>query len=324
MTPQAKLKTKAGDRVRRKLTESPKIMARALAMRTAKGNVPIVLDEDVLSTGKLRVFLPTELTKLNVDERYQRVRIKVEVNELIHVLTSGGTIPDPISVAQRPDGSLWIVDGQQRFWAHSEAKKPLTAMIYAVSNFEAEQRLFLVLNQRRQVGSNYIAKSWPGETGDLLRKFNDLPQSALHNRINFAAAGSGRPFSATILVRALAILLGDTESAGHGNIQSVLKKVDHYITRPGARTRAELFLELCPRAITVQPQSTARVLAIKALATVARRRWAGGIVPPPAKTLTRLSRVDWSKIAGGSHAEAFLVNNVAAIEQRWPKEGMGE
>lgn len=157
---------------RRKLTESE--IANATRVRKRQG---LVVGK--LSNPEYRVFSPAELTQLNIDESYQRMQIKTQVNDLAHVLRQGGEIPDPITVAQRPDKSLWIIDGQQRFWAHMDVQKPLKAMVYKVADVEEEKNIFLAMDRHVKVTPAYFVKAWPGEASKLLTEVNEQDRKSV-------------------------------------------------------------------------------------------------------------------------------------------------
>lgn len=56
------------------------------------------------------------IADLQVDHDYQRPPDREKVLAILEHLKAGGTV-DPITVNQRPDGSLWITDGQHRAMA---------------------------------------------------------------------------------------------------------------------------------------------------------------------------------------------------------------
>ena len=141
---------------------------------------PIILkSEDLDLASRIRVFNPPNYGHMNVDERYQRTRVTPVVNELTHVLKGGGVVPDPIHVAERPDGTLWILDGQQRYWAHSDCHLPLRAYVHSVATLEQEKAMFLILNNRMKVRGDVTVKSWPGISGPLILKLGTEPGGIL-------------------------------------------------------------------------------------------------------------------------------------------------
>src|SRR5574341_689725 len=90
-----------------------------------------------------RIFQPNELHELRVaEDSYQRGEVRTTVNEVLAVLQQGGIIPDAIHVAQRTDGTMWVVDGGQRYRAHYLAEKPIMAQLWAVDSEEQERQLF--------------------------------------------------------------------------------------------------------------------------------------------------------------------------------------
>ena len=90
---------------------------------------------------------PNELDTLCIDHRYQRDRIEEMVSELVYVLAHGGVVPNRVVLSRRPDGSRYIIDGQQRWWAHREARKPMRCIEYSINSVEIERDIFLVLNK---------------------------------------------------------------------------------------------------------------------------------------------------------------------------------
>ena len=130
-----------------------------------------------------------ELDELNIDDDYQRREIRREVNELIAALKAGGIIPDPISLAIRKDGTRWIVDGQQRYWAYWNCELPLQAQLYEVDDIDAERGLFSVLNRQVRLNTHTRVMAWPGSGGGTMRWLNVSPHSTLRTEITQAGGG---------------------------------------------------------------------------------------------------------------------------------------
>lgn len=295
---------------RRRLAQSPAVAASAAARR--KGGVLIVTG---VSSPTYQVLMPAQLSRLNVDETYQRVRIKSEVNALIHVLRNGGDVPDPITVARRGDGKLYIVDGQQRFWAHSETGTPLKALIYDVTDIEAEKNLYIAANQKVKLGTNYIVKAWAGIGAEILRKLAEVPGSEIEGMVDFGL-DKRRPLSATTAIRAMTIVATGNITTGHGNIQTVLARLDHELEHSTvARDRADALLRLAMRVFSSRERIAN--LPIQALAIVAHRRWNGRAKHVPDGVVRRLGRIDWLRAAGGSYAGRFMPVLEAVVERAW-------
>ena len=271
-----------------------------------------------IGDGKLVLLQPKDFKKLGVDERYQRVRVGSQINNLIHVIRSGGAIPDPVTIARRPDDSLWIVDGQQRFWAHSETDTPMRAMIYDVPDFETERLFFIALNQQAKINPNHTVRAWDGEGAEFIRAMSDKPGTPLAGRIHFSA-GAPRPLAAGILARALCRLLADkaNDTGAHKDMKRVLAHLDAFIKRPGARDRAYAYCVLLAGVfLENNPQELVRRLPAEAFAAVAWEKWQNGIVMPTPGSMGLFKRANWAGMAPG-HAVQFLPVFENEVRKRW-------
>lgn len=116
------------------MAESEKIRERGLASRKL---APVLVIEG-FTNPKHHIYQPdsAQMRKLNVDQAYQRIEERFLVNDIIQAIREGGAIVMEAVVAERPDGSQWIVDGQQRWWAASRAKAPLPVCVYQVPGGE--------------------------------------------------------------------------------------------------------------------------------------------------------------------------------------------
>mgnify|MGYP001561854522 CR=1 FL=1 len=266
----------------------------------------------------LTILAPAEFTKLGVDERYQRVRITGAVNDLIHVLTGGGTVPDPITIARRSDGSMWIVDGQQRFWAHYECQMPLQALVYDVFSLEDERKLFLIMNTKRHLSANTYVKSWSGLGAQILRDAATDKAHACFGAVAFVSSGS-YPYSAFPMIRAM--LAAATGTLPTGGVNWVLPRLDYAVQDGAAKDRATMVLTLIP---LVAPKSAGQthMLSLVAVGRVAYRRWQHGraVIPSP-KVYEGIKKLNWRAIAP-SPAWRFLALIEAAIERKWPDAGV--
>lgn len=282
--------TKAKKPRRLGLAESERIRQYHLGRRLAK---PLVLTG--LPKPQLRTFGVVELDRLQIDERYQRIRVTTWVNTLTHVLLQGGDFPSPIVVSKRPDGSLYIVDGQQRWWAAGEAKRPLPAYVYELGAdfIEAERKLFTILNHQKSVRSNTIVHAWVGEIGDLIRKSDTTPDHPMFGKINLGNNAS-RPFAAAVLVRALVATLG--AAPGMLGIHELCGMADTLLARPEARERADGALRLLAAVFGTARASRLHVHIALAFGKIIASRWADGVAMPPAGVLERLRRVNWTTI----------------------------
>lgn len=297
---------------RQKLAQSPAVSAAAAARRLIKH----VVVTGVKMADTITVIQPKEFDRLNIDvEAYQRSKILPEVNSLVHVLLSGGEIPDPIDVAERPDGSWWIVDGQQRFYAHFEAAKPLRALIHKVVDVNAEARLFVALNSRRKLGPRTLVKGWPGVTGDFVRRMNTSEKSPMKGMIDLTH-NSKLPLDATTLVKGiLALTTGGYKTGDMATV--VLPRTDAALSVPGMTAWAEEFVRLVAGVFGMQPNAgRVRYLPVIALALVAHKKWSAAGRPAFPKSLTRLQKVNWDTIVP-THAQQFLPLLMDKIEAKW-------
>src|SRR5262245_3744723 len=278
---------------------------------------PMILVED-LGAPRMKLFTPDDQRKLNVDERYQRVRVTAMVNELIHVLKAGGKIADPISVAERLDGTWWIVDGQQRHWAASECNVDLQGAIYKVASFDQERTLFLALNRKATVKPNTICRAWTGPAGEMLRAVVG-EGGPLEGRVSVRWASEGIMESLTFVRSALAATTGIVGSKG---AERVLTRLDGELKqRSGARQVVEAFARLVAETFAdCHPRdSRPPALAVFALGLVAYDRWKNGVTKmPPAGNLHRLRGIKWRNVAPTS-AERFMPLFIEEINKRWPR-----
>lgn len=305
---------------KQRLHESAGVAAAALAKMTRR--LPVILKD--VGKPEMKVLSMKEMADVRVDtERYQRIRVRDEVNTLIHVLNGGGIIPDPVTLARRPDGTLWVVDGQQRFWAHYETETPMRALIYEVPNIEAERTLFIVLNSTMPVNPNVKVHAWPGPVATLLRTVNDDKDHPMFGHINFGQHGA-RTFSAAPLMKALLAVMSPI--APSMPINDLLRRIDATWTASAdARERGRAFLLMAHKVFaregTTNPGGTsqrggARSLPMVALASVARERWNGDVVFPAERTIDAIRRINWDTLVPTSGSR-FLPVIKGAIEAKW-------
>ncbi len=296
----------------RKMGESDAMMAAAAARRIVQS----VLVTGVQMADKVTVIRYEEFGKLRVDEGYQRMRIGTEVNQIIHALKAGGAVPDPVDIAERPDGSWWIVDGQQRFWAHDECRLPLRAMVHKVESREAEERLFIVLNSRRKVGAKVILKGWPGPAGQFIRRVNEDDRSPFFGMVDFSTS-SHLPLDAMALLRGVLVVMTGLENAGGDAATVLLPRTDAALRIPGRQHWAEEFVRLIAAVFNVEKGAgRIRVLPIIALARVAFKKYEEAGRPVFPRTCAGLRRVNWDTIVP-THSNQYLPVLVEVIERRW-------
>ncbi len=263
-------------------------------------------------------FTPAELKAvppvLQIDESYQRIEHKTKVRELMRVLEHGGKIPDPIWVAQRPDKSLWVVDGQQRYWACWATETPLPARIYSVADRSVEVAVFHILNHRQAMIAAHVAITWPGAGGDLLRWINE--ESALTRRL---AAQSSAQFPASTVAKTLTCALAG--SGGTNSIRRTMEKLDALaIKSPGrAKKTAEMLSVIL---VNVFPDGKKMPsLAGRAIGVACYGRWNTLTVrqawPMPNRgEYTRLSKLDWHLVSPDQRYR-WLPVVVDEINKRW-------
>lgn len=307
-------KRAAGQAVRRRrMTQSAELFTAVQNRRKREQ----VLVSGVKMAPSVVLIQPEEFTRLNIDESYQRARISKKVNDLISVLLSGGQIPDPIDVVERTDGSWWIVDGQQRFWAHVEAARPIKAHIHHVDDHDAEVRLFYALNSRYSLTTKNVVKGWPGLTGEFIRRMDTSERSPLRGMIDFGG-NSKRPVDANALVQALMVLLTGTSWRGD-TMTSMLPRVDTALRLTGAVAWAEAYVQLLAAVFGPRHERTygkVRILPMLALATVARRKYIEAGRPVFPRSCRYLQKVNWVT-AVPSHARKYLPELEHRMERLW-------
>lgn len=304
--------SRAGKQVRnRRLAESAKVNAAADAKRLRKQ----VMVTGVVVADRITVIQPDQFSQLNVDEQYQRLRIGDEVNALISVIRAGGAIPDPVDISERPDGSWWIVDGQQRFWAHFETKTPLRAHIHKVDSIVAEVNLFIALNSRRKLGSKAVLKGWPGPAGELVRRLNISDKSPLKGMIDNANNSKLPLDSITIVKGVLAALTGMYPSGDTATF--LLPRVDSALRQTGAAAWADAFAQLVGAVFGGKAgQGRVRVLPVIALGRVAYRKYTAAGRPVFPSSCVRMRAVNWDTLVP-THARQYLPLIEEKIEKLW-------
>lgn len=298
----------------RKKTGSEKV--RAAGAARVKSRPTIVLER----MPSRQALVLTGDKHLLVDPRVQRVDIVTTmVQELSTVLLANGTILDPVKIAERPDGILSIVDGQQRYWAFVNCKiEKFPAIIYKTDgDIDTERKMFQIFNRHIVVNANTITKSWPGPVGEAIRQLESHASSPLHGMIGLGNPGR-RPLEASILAKGL--LCAVTGVTWGGAIERVLTRIDtELVQSSSAKARiaayAKLMADIFVRVKGERPR--VRTLMAQAIGVVAHRRWASGTLSQPApRVLSTLRRVRWDKVAP-SWANKYLVNYVDRVERIW-------
>jgi len=284
----------------------------AAATRTKQ---PLTVGSGVKFLG-LRTIKAAELKGLGIDESYQRAEIKDHVNQIISALERGGQVIDPITLAQRKDGSLWIVDGQQRYWAHWHLSRELQAIIYEVDGIDSERRMFSVLNAHRRPHAGVRIRAWVGPGGDLIRWLHESPESPIRGEVSFT--GSGR-YSAVTILRGLNAVLGGYISAG-GNAEDMLRTLDVLVrdVSPAISRKAAQFYVLGLKQIFGQP-GTALALPSVSIGLVCHEHWKDGwkIDNVSKRAVATLSRVRWERYAPTSGSQ-WIDTLKALVLKQWP------
>jgi hypothetical protein len=284
-----------------------------LKQMEARRGSPLIVPATVKMFGMYKLSVDS-LEDLRIDTRYQRDEVTLEVNTLITVIKRGGVIPDPISVAERQygDRKRYIVDGQQRWWAHVDTQTPVQAIIYHVSSYEDEVALFHALNMQTRVSPEDRLRSWPGPAGDRIRALNETPTSPMYQQIGFE--GHNYRFGAMIVLRGLAALLSNTKTTG--GLDRIAPAFDRYY---------RMHPKLCDGMINAYVQLLAQIFEkrrIRAVTAVALGRIVHAAVVgqkefPNPMQLRRLKALDWDGLTP-THSIKWLPTVVAAVQDIWP------
>jgi len=261
-----------------------------------------------------RTIQPHEFGSLRVDDTtYQRMRTSL-VNELIYVIKNGGRIFGRVAIAKRPDGSLWIVDGLQRFMAALECGVSIPADLYTSEGPQAEALLYQALNNRRNLAADNIVKSHQGPGAHMLMERVRTEGDPYYGNVSLGVGK--RPYSAFILIKAM--LAATTGLLPNGKAGQVCSRLDFALRNdPTAKARAEAILRLIPLVFpAIHPM---KLLPAVALGLVAANRWQKVVVFPGPKTYEGLKRINWDTLFETASAR-FLPSVKAAIEKRWREE----
>jgi hypothetical protein len=297
---------------RRRKGDSEALFAAAQASRLRQP----VLVTGVKFASHVTVIQYADFGRLNIDrDKYQRGEHRIDVNTLITIIKSGGQIPSPIDIAERPNGTWWIVDGQQRFLAHEAAKVPIKAHIHLVENVEAEERLFVALNSRRPLSPRTVIKGWPGLFGQFIRRMNTDEKSPVRGMVDLAT-NSHLPLDATVVLSG--VLAVTTGSLPHGDtITSRLPRADMALKSTIGMAWAEAFVYLIAAVFGTRTGGRrVRVLPVLALARVAHRKYMAAGRPVFPKSCARLHATNWDTIVP-SHARQYLPLIEQRIEKLW-------
>lgn len=286
----------------------------------AKQLNPIVVGGALRRASEVTIIPARELDTLKIDSSYQRAENRELVNQLLAVLEAGGMVPDPITVVVRPDGTRWIVDGQQRWAAHYLAMKPVAAVLYFVDTMDEERRLFTVLNTYRRPAPSIRMRAWTGPSSELVKWLAGSPASPILGELSFAAAGGATKYAAPTVLRGIAAALGVSPSGGSQNgTEEFMRTLDRvYMVDPKRAIRvAGVFLGL---AKTIFATGRLRHTPLLALGMACAERWGtNGTCEMPSKAaLYNLKRLNWTN-PSATERNRWLPVLKADILRRWPK-----
>jgi hypothetical protein len=301
---------KAASRLEAKLLERKTKVKQA---RPDTGTLSIV---GVKPRSKVEYIAVEELPNIGVDYSYQRPEDKVLCNAIAASLIAGDFSPAPIHVAIRPDGSKWVVDGQQRLVGHFLAEKPCAALFYDVPSIDLERRMFTKLNTIHRVGASYRIRGWPGPTGDLIRWANENPKSPAYERVTFSPNSS---VPAPCLVAGLLALF--TGNPMRGSTEDTLRTLDRALVGVSKLDRETRTAGLLRLAHEVFGQQRWRPGPMMALAMAARTRWERhpSCPVPNGRVMQHLRVVNW-QLLFPSAARSWIRPAAMEVERRW-KEG---
>jgi hypothetical protein len=274
-----------------------------------------VLVVDGITAPEMRMIQPHEFTRVTIDERYQRLKLTHLVNDLIQVLKNGGSFYDPATICERAnDPNLYIVDGQQRFWASDALQMPLPAMLYKSAGWKAEAQLFEAMNTRRNVNANITVKGHIGASAEMLRDLADREGSPYFNNVDLGQAGR-RPYGALTIVRGMLAAIAGIIPSGMTATQACFR-CDHALQNdPGGTERGAKFLQLLP--LVFPATNRLHTLPTVGLGRVAYRRFKADHGLPSPRTYERLKKINWEVLTDGHNSLKYLPVIEAEIERIW-------
>lgn len=306
-----------------KMTQEQKAVAKLAADR--KGRVTLVKARNlnpIVVGGKTRratevAMIPAgELDTLKIDQTYQRPENRELVNQLLAVLEAGGIVPDPITVAVRPDKSRYIVDGQQRWAAHYLANKPLAAVLYYVDTLDEERRLFSVLNTYRRPSPSIRMRAWTGPSAELVAWIVGNPSSPIYGEMAFTQGGSR--YNAPTILRGVGAALGVAPGGGTaGSTEEFMRSLDRAYAsdRKRAIRLTQAYLSLMKGIFPTKVLHT----PVLALGMGAHERWSNGDCKTPSKAaLYSLRRLNWTN-PPAQDRHKWLPLLKSEVLRRWPK-----
>lgn len=303
--------------IRKSLRKDTKATSTAVARAASAARLRTTIVCQGIGEGELITIGKDKFNLLDVDQRYQRDRIGMRVNDLIEAISKGGMIPDPVTLVKRTfrepgidQNKLWVIDGQQRVMAFLELNMPFKAMLHTANSIENEANFFLAMNNRTIVNSNVIVHTWPGHAGKVIRSAAQDVDHPLYGKIDFK--GRKGAFRAAVLAAAVANACGVGDK---GSIQDILSRIDGGVERDShnvGRSKAVLHL-----IAAVFPQGYPSAIAMRALGDAACQKWLNGGQPLPCKKcLYNITRINWSVLAPTNN-DRFRCLIEMEISKRW-------
>jgi hypothetical protein len=292
-----------------------------LKAHEARRGQPLIVPQTVKRFGMFTLNAD-EIMELRVDTRYQREEVTNEVNALIVVLKKGGMIPDPISVAERKygDRKRYIVDGQQRWWAHVDTSTPLAAVIYHVSSYDDEVALFHALNSQVRVSPETRLRSLPGPAGDTLRRLSGDTTSPLFGKISFADRGPMK-FGAMVILRGMTALIANIKPVG--GLDRVSPSFDR-VYKQNPRLADRMIDQYAWLLSQVFEDDRVRSVAAVALGRMLYAAYANhGGEMPTVQALRKLKSLKWERFCPTPGLQ-WLPTVVAAAQEIWPVQMVQE
>lgn len=318
------MQKKKGNNKRRSFVDPAKLSktgvgrrGQGLAARTAR-----LIPADLAARRSNKRFTAEELKKLKIDERYQRWRIASSVGWLVGVIESGGHITTPILVAKRKDGTYWIIDGQQRWWAAYHTNTGLDAQVFEDTTLEEERLLFTIYNSQTHVTGGFRIHGSAGPSGEMMRKLATDKGSPLNGLMGWEP--NAQPYPAALVFRAfVAAMLGSKGS--RAAIEHLLGRLDIEI-QDGKKLRAEKVLLMVATVIrqvfSEKERAKIRSLPATALGLACHRHWEKLGVrdawpTPSARQCDRIRNLNWLVLAPDQKSIRVptLVNSILHI---WP------
>jgi hypothetical protein len=289
----------------------------------ARRGEPLTVSRETVKLRGMRRFSADELLDLKIDKRYQREEVSTEVRDLIHVIKRGGQVTAPITVVERKygDHGLYIVDGQQRWWAHVDTLTPIHAVVYTVESYDDEVTMFQTLNTQSRLSARTRVASWPRAAGTVLHRLNEDETSPLFGRISFADA-SMTTIGAIPLLRGLLAVLSNVSH--NGAVDRTLMAFDkQYEAKKGWADDAILrYATIIAQVFHDSGDHRLRTLPAMALGKMCHAKWRGArsvkeMALPNERQISRLRNTNWSSLLPNGSV-VWMPTVLAHLLQIWP------